>query len=216
MNKPVVYTAVFGGFEKKVPRPIIISDAEYMCFSDGCVLDEPWRLKKTESSEPTSRRDNRKHKILSHISIPEAEYTIYVDGNFEIRVSVEEMLGWLGGNDIALLKHPWRGSLYDEAVTCKKLWPQEPIDEQVRQYQEEGCPKERQLLAGCVIVRRHTDQIKELNELWWEQLNKFSCRDQISLPYALWKTGVKCSYIPLSWQEYANEKFKYLSHGSLS
>ena len=215
MKKVVIYTAVFGGLEKKVPPPTIVSDAEYVCFSDGCVLDEPWKLRKAQSSEPTSRRDNRKHKLLSHVSLPDAEFTIYIDGNFEIRTPVEEMLGWLGDNDIALSRHPWRGSLYGEAITCKRLWPKEPIDAQVKQYREEGCPEEHTLFAGGIIIRRHTEQIKKMNELWWGQLEKFSCRDQISLPYALWKTGTKCSEIPYSWNELVNGKFRYITHGAL-
>jgi len=215
VKKVVIYTAVFGGYEKKVPPPTVVSDARCVCFSDGCLAEKPWELIAVKGTESTSRRENRKHKILSHVFFPDAEYTIYIDGNFEVRTPVEEMLGWLGDNDIALSRHPWRKSLYGEAITCKRLWPKEPIGAQVKQYREDGCPDEHTLFAGGVIVRRHTEQIKKLNELWWEQLKKFSCRDQISFPYVLWKTGIKCSQIPCSWNELTNEKFRYLTHGSL-
>lgn len=45
-------------------------------------------------------------------------------------------------------------------------------------------------------MRRNTEKIREFNKIWWEQIQKFSIRDQISSPYVSWKTKTFINTFP--------------------
>ncbi len=42
------------------------------------------------------------------------------------------------------------------------------------------------------FIVKTSDVVKELQLMWWEQITKFSSRDQISFPFCLWKLDKKC------------------------
>ena len=48
------------------------------------------------------------------------------------------------------------------------------------------------MLECNLIVRDHDDAaMKKVMEMWWEEFCKRSKRDQLSLPYVLFKNGIK-------------------------
>jgi hypothetical protein len=49
-----------------------------------------------------------------------------------------------------------------------------------------------------VILRRHTDAIRHLNEAWWNEIVRGSRRDQLSFNYVAWKLGLRYATFPLS------------------
>jgi len=110
----------------------------------------------------------------------------------------------LGDNDIGVSRFS-RGwdTLTREAEFCLSRWPKLPVKEQKDFYLSEGCPDNTGIFMGGLIVRRHTKAIARLNELWWEQITKFSQRDQLSLPYVLWKLGITPSILPSPKQDCA-------------
>ena len=61
---------------------------------------------------------------------------------------------------------------------------------------QENFPKKYGLYELPVIIRKNTEKIKKLNLRWWEQICRFSSRDQISMPYVLWKTNVDIKILP--------------------
>ena len=63
------------------------------------------------------------------------------------------------------------------------------IEKQMDAYFEEGFPENQGLFECGVIVREHYQQeVMETMETWWAELKKHPYRDQMSLPYAIWKT----------------------------
>ena len=63
-------------------------------------------------------------------------------------------------------------------------------------YGNEGLPQNEPVSATGIIIRDeviHCDfsDIHKFNNIWWEQIEKYSHRDQISLPYARWKMNWK-------------------------
>jgi hypothetical protein len=51
----------------------------------------------------------------------------------------------------------------------------------------------------------------QFNELWWQQIEQFTARDQVSFPFAAWQTGVQVSYID-AWVP-GHPWFEYHEHG---
>lgn len=173
-KKIKIYTSIFGN--KDNPRDDI------KCFTG-------------ESDNPLMAA--KKYKILAHKYI-DADYSIWVDGNIKPLVDKEVIVNeFLGDNDIAVWEHFLRDCIYDEASACIHFnkGKKENIIRQVKYYREQDYPEHNGMGECNVIVRRHNDKVKKFNEDWWEQIQKFSCRDQISFPYVLWKSDIKCNFV---------------------
>lgn len=186
-----VYTAITGGKDKL--KEIQNTDgAKFVAFLEEPVESKTWEVRpiKRDSGDPV--RVAKKYKILPHIYFPDAEYSLWIDGTIALNVPVQTLIDkYLKDTDIAMFKHPFRDCLYDEAGVCK-MWhldDQVTIEEQVVRYANEGYPQHNGLYEATVILRRHTKDIKVLNEVWWDEIVWGSKRDQISLPYVLNKTA---------------------------
>ena len=68
------------------------------------------------------------------------------------------------------------------------------MKKQVERYKIEGYPENLGLSECTVILRRHTNQIKEFNEAWWEEIKNGSRRDQLSFDYVARKMNLKVNY----------------------
>lgn len=70
------------------------------------------------------------------------------------------------------------------------------LKEQMKFYEHEGLPKYTCYFENPVIIRKtNDDELKAVMRTWWEQIERFTHRDQLSLPYALWKNGKDGSYV---------------------
>ena len=126
------------------------------------------------------RRNAKIYKVLSHLFI-ETEHSIWIDANVELKVPYRTLIGLLGDKDIAVFKHTDRDNINDEAHVCQQ-WNKDDYDtiqEQIERYNY----KEKGLGACFILIRRHTEKIKRLNEQWWAEICRGSVRDQISFPY---------------------------------
>jgi len=103
---------------------------------------------------------------------------------------------------MAVLIHPYRTCLYDEAKEMASGYKnlKKTINDQVKQYREDGMP-DQQGLYGCSMLIRRGDKNNVIKhcELWWEEVKKYSPRDQISFPYVLWKYNL-VNLQKLSWK----------------
>lgn len=167
-----VYTAITGGFDP--------DRDDITCF-------------RSYDRFVSSRMNAKIYKIMPHLFFPDAEITIWLDGNirFAPGINIEQFVDdFLGPYDMALFNHPWRDCAYQEAMICINdgLDGKHIILSQVSQYMSDGFPKYWGLWECGVIVRRHNPKTKFYNEQWWAQICRFSSRDQISLPYIHWKT----------------------------
>jgi len=150
-----IYTSIVGG--KDEPR------ADIKCFTDY-------------SEFKNETRNAKIYKVLSHFYIKE-EYSLWVDGNIHLKISEKELIELMGDKDILTFANPYRTNIYDEAEECKrlKLDHSETIDQQMTRYTN------TEVLSQCgVILRRHTEEIKRLNEKWWAEICAGSVRDQLS------------------------------------
>ena len=65
----------------------------------------------------------------------------------------------------------------------------ENILAQAEFYLRQNLPAESGLYELSTIIRKNTQVVREMEMMWWEQICKFSSRDQISFPYVLWRLG---------------------------
>ncbi|KAF9621662.1 hypothetical protein IFM89_025573 [Coptis chinensis] len=147
------------------------------------------------------RRNGKVPKILTHRLFPQAQYSIWIDGKMELIVDPLLMLErylWRGKHTFAIARHKHHQSIYEEADAIKrrKRYARPLIDIQIKIYRYEGMepwsPSKRTISdvpEGAVIIREHTALNNLFSCLWFNEVNLFTPRDQLSFGYALYRLG---------------------------
>ena len=198
MNASVVYTSIFGQYDRLIEPVVSSSDIDYICFTDNHDLtSDIWQIRVFEPCfSGDAVRSARLHKICPHRFLSEYECSLYIDGNMRLR-QVPDVMAMLNGYPLAMERHRKRRCLYVEAEICKERGLDDPIriDQQVAAYRKEGFHRNAGLYASYMIARRHNDPLlTTLSEKWWAHVCLYSRRDQISLPICLFEYAV--GYIP--------------------
>jgi len=211
-RRTVVYTAIFGGHDT-LKQPVPQDDpTDFICFTDTPMPFRvgAWRVFHISPDPKLHPRLQAKwFKLLSHAVFPggrlalryapfslrrRADMSIWIDGSIQIKCSrfISDMRLRLADSDWAMFVHPDRDCIYDEARVCATLVKCEgqPIFPQVEAYKS-IVPPHSGLYACTIIVRREpaTKRVSTANELWLEEVRKWTVRDQLSLPYVLRKLG---------------------------
>lgn len=113
-------------------------------------------------------------------------------------MGVLEALLWRTNSVLAISEHGARSSIYDEgnAVVKKHKATPEEVEVQLSQYRRDGFPDDKRyngkkaLAEASVIVREHTPLTNMFMCLWFNEVVRFTSRDQLSFPFVLRKLGV--------------------------
>lgn len=197
----VVYTAITNGTNRydHLKEQRKFDDTEFVAFLENPVESDTWSSRQIHREFSDPCRNAKIHKILSHVYFPDKEYSLWIDGSvsmlFPFPVSRLIQI-YLSDSDIALFKHCGRKCIYEEVSTCIKMKLDDPVvmKRQVERYRSEGYPANAGLGECTVLLRRHTEQIKKLNEMWWSEICKGSRRDQLSFNYVARACGVKIKH----------------------
>ncbi|WP_143959158.1 glycosyltransferase domain-containing protein [Litoribacter populi] len=222
MDKFVVYTCITDNYDWLLP-PLVLSDnVDYICFSDSYKgFHNNWEVRpipKSISNLP-GNLINRYLKIFPHKFMDQYKWSIYVDGNIRILNDLRELVSSLQKNNYLMgcPLHPERKNIHEEIVACKKLnkFSEKDllcIENQYKDYILTGMPLNFPLTENNILIRCHGNiQIQNLMQLWWEHLEKYSKRDQISLPYLIWLSGLSIKRFPFA-ASIDNKYFKKISH----
>ena len=212
----VVYTAVFGNIDALWSATPHKTQARHVVFTDEVRVEAgvwaynpPRMISNARGTSPRweqrivpvefgPRRTARYYKCNPHLFFPDADVSIWVDGNVRLRIPPEEAVArWLK-NDFATFKHPDRNCLYQEARACVKMRKDDRalLEGQAAVYNAVGMPARWGLAETRVVIRRHTDAIARLNDAWWQEIAHYSQRDQIALPFTCWRLGMRWDVIP--------------------
>ncbi|KAJ9173923.1 hypothetical protein P3X46_017009 [Hevea brasiliensis] len=161
-----------------------------------------WRLillKHPPYNEP--RRNGKVPKILTHRLFPQAQYSIWIDGKMELIVDpllILERYLWRGKNTFAIAQHKHHRSIYEEADANKrrKRYARPLIDLHMKIYRYEGMePWSLKKITisdvpeGAIIIREHTALNNLFSCLWFNEVNLFTPRDQLSFGYVVYRLG---------------------------
>ncbi|KZV53335.1 hypothetical protein F511_06477 [Dorcoceras hygrometricum] len=161
-----------------------------------------WRLillKQKPYDEP--RRNGKIPKILTHRLFPQARYSIWIDGKMELVVDPLLLLDrylWRGKQTFAIAQHKHHRSIYEEADSNKrrKRYARPLIDLHMKIYRYEGLepwsPKKSVISdvpEGAIIIREHTALNNLFSCLWFNEVNLFTPRDQLSFGYVFYRLG---------------------------
>jgi hypothetical protein len=142
---------------------------------------------------------NRYAKFFPQELFPGTDVSIYVDANTLILSDLTPLIDEFAasGADIGLFPHKERTNIAEELAFARAVGRVPPEDAargeaQLAFYAAEGLPENHPFTENAIIFRRHASPaLAPAMRLWWEQLGRFTRRDQLSLPYVLWKTGLR-------------------------
>ncbi|KAL0326302.1 UNVERIFIED_CONTAM: hypothetical protein Sradi_5199500 [Sesamum radiatum] len=148
------------------------------------------------------RRVGKIPKFLPHRLFPSARYTIWLDSKLRLQLDpllILEYFLWRKGYEYAISNHYDRHCLWEEVAQNKKLnkYNHSIIDEQFAFYQADGMRRfnasdPSKLLPsnvpeGSFIVRAHTPMSNLFSCLWFNEVDRFTPRDQLSFAYTYHK-----------------------------
>lgn len=207
-----LYSAVFGEYDPIWEPVRQVVDCDYLLVTDRPEVVPKGSLWKVVALDTFGfvpmhpRLAARYMKIMGHelfrflsrlhydAGLHSYDHVVWVDGSVRITSPdfVSFMIGSIGPQGIAMIKHPERDCIYDEAVKCTRMTKCKgmPVLEQTEHYRAQGYPAHNGLMATTVFARdmRRPDLDAVIAD-WWEENLKWTCRDQLSLPYVLWKHG---------------------------
>ena len=197
-KKIAVYTAIIGKYDRLTEPKFVSPFCDYYIFCDAEIPETSiWKKRDLPTDEKYLNLNNYQRakyfKIFPHIFFPDYDYSIWVDGNITIVGDLAPFVERMGDKVMAEFQHPNNDCIYDEAfsiVSQGKAQGSE-VRKQIRQYKKENFPAHYGLFENSFIVRAHNDEnCICLMDMWWDQMQKFTWRDQLSLSYVLWKSGL--------------------------
>lgn len=220
-RKTAVYTCIVGEYDD-LQEPLSISpDCEYYVISDKKPEKETvFKYMNIRDIIPAyvadNTRKNRYCKINAHQIFPKHRYSIYFDGNIQLQSSIIELIKELPPTGlIAFCPNRWK-SIYREMMSVMQNGrdDREVVLRQAEHYWLEGMPEDFGSVMCGILIREHNNPVcKKLMQEWWEQLEMFSKRDQISLPYILWKNGYTISDVGVVVDEFCFWEGDYWKFG---
>lgn len=193
---------------KVKPYTAIVGDYDYQRQDITCFNERTGFDKDVMNAKP--------YKILSH-KYTEEPYSIWLDGNIYLLTEPERLASeWLYNDaDMAVMLHPYHGSIGEEVEMIKESGKVEKqfyslLDRQLEKYKD--LPSNHKLAECNVIVRRNNEKVKKFNKIWWEEIKKYTNRDQVSFPYIAWlmRNEIKINYIVGNVR--THPYFKYKTH----
>ena len=191
-NKLIVYTTIFGGYDKLIEPTERFKSCDFICFTDQAGLEsEVWDIKLVDTEGVSPNVLNRMYKMLPHKHFPEYDISLYVDANVEIlKNPVDLKLKYLTKGNFAIPRHFARSCIYDEAFILLRSGrvQKRAVIRQMIAYIRQGFKCQVPMGENNILLRKH-NELASLMEAWWEQFNLWSQRDQLSLAFVVWKDG---------------------------
>lgn len=199
MKKYVAYTAIFGNYDVLKTPKIEKFDVDYICFTDNRRLKSKfWKIIYFDNSNFTASQKNRYLKILGPVNdLAEYDFSIYIDGSVVIKKNPKELFSKYSEHDFMNFKHPFRSCLYREIEQCliEERGDRVGLFRQGLIYQKLGFPENYSLSENTVLYRNHRyNSLPNILNDWWKEVLEYSGRDQVCLPYVLWKNNVEYDF----------------------
>ncbi|KAG5138255.1 hypothetical protein JHK82_022986 [Glycine max] len=148
------------------------------------------------------RRTGKVPKFLSHRLFPHSRYSIWLDSKMRLNsdpMLIIEYFLWRRKAEYAISNHYDRHNVWEEVLQNKRLnkYNHTAIDEQFNFYQSDGLPKvdpskpndplPSYVPEGSFIIRAHTPMSNLFSCLWFNEVDRFTSRDQLSFAYTYLK-----------------------------
>lgn len=202
-----IYTVIFGPYEELKEPLIITSGWNYIAFTDQPLSSKVWKIIQVKTWED-KRMHSREHKINFDRYIEDYE-SIYIDGSFRINCDLNNWWSRRFISPATFVNHPRRNCVFEEIKRCI-LHKRCDIGKLTRQREAYTgiLGKGKGVIQSGLMMRQRTPEVISLMREWWEELQKYSTRDQISMAFVA--RGRKINTI--KWDYAKATEFIYLTH----
>lgn len=179
---PTIYTVIFSSYEELKDPLIITKGWQYICFTDQGFTSDVWQIRKVETW-PDKRMHSREYKINFDRYIDD-EFSIYIDGSFTINCDLNKWWQRYFKAPATFVRHPRRNCVFDEIDRCIKY---ERCSVDKLQAQREAYTgivgKGKGVIQSGLMMRQRTPEVIQFMREWWDELQRYSTRDQVSMAY---------------------------------
>ncbi|KAL4186381.1 hypothetical protein AMTRI_Chr09g33610 [Amborella trichopoda] len=167
-----------------------------------------------------ARRNGKVPKLLLHRLFLHARYSIWIDGKLELVRDPYELIErfLLRRNaTFSISKHYRRFNVFEEAEANKAAgkYYNSSIDRQIEFYRSEGLtpyseaklPIISDVPEGCVIIREHIPITNLFTCNWFNEVDRFTSRDQLSFSTVRDKVMTATNWVPYMFQDCERRNF---------
>ena len=196
----LVYTAIYGGYDKLWQPKVVSEGWEYKCYTDVKIEGGHWQIIGKKLPDVDSARASKYVKILHPME--NYENILWVDGCIEITGDLNEFIKGVPAGELVIARHPFNNTLKEELDACIRMNKDdhEVMRKQVEGYGEFPIYEHTQ---NTVILKRKN---LKASEIWWEEVRTKSKRDQLSFGWAMQQANQE--YSTYTWT-YAEKFFTW-------
>lgn len=221
MKRFVVYSANIGQYDKPL-QPLAVDDRfDYVLFSDAIPEGEMgvWQVRRVDYTNPVQPKIARYVKTHPEKLLSEYEASLWLDAN--IRITGKEIYDRfveLFEKDtlIAGVKHLAYDCVYNEmfSVLDFRYESEEVIVNWGHELRKRNFPKHTGMFETGLMFRRHSNPaVKELDAIWWNYIEAYSKRDQLSFTVALREESLSCElFLPKGKTVRDSEGLEFVKH----
>lgn len=197
--KIAVISASLGGFDEPQAHEPQSIEHDYFFYNDESFLPRKHTL--------APRMWAKIPKMFGWQLNPGYDYYLWIDGNQKLAHadSLKYFLDNCQGYDVVFTRHPKRPNIRQETRVMRKGNRQQPY-----YRQRYGGEREEELysliandkdyvddtlLSGGMFIYRNTPEVQAALKDWWYYVTRYHVNDQLSLPYVLYKSGLKLNIL---------------------
>lgn len=199
-NKIAVYTCITGNYDELENPLILEKNCDYFLFTtNDDIKSDFWQVTKISDQIQKLGNNNiinRYIKMHPKELFPEYDYAIYIDGNIKIVSTISQLISKINDvTGIAIHKHCKQNCIFQEVKVCRAYnkGNYKSMKKQMKRYKKEKFPKNFGMFECNMLIsdlkNRKSEEI--FNDWWEEYLSSESLRDQLALPYVLWKNNLQ-------------------------
>lgn len=197
-----IYTCIIGDYDT-VSEPLFVPDnCDFYLVTDrkrDLSENSCWEQIEVDRNLPNLKRLdnaglNRYFKMHPDKLFNDYKYSIYIDGNIKVIGDLTAYINLIPDVGIAVHQHGKRNCVYEEAKTIVALGKadKKSIQLHLEKLKEMDFPKKYGLLECNIIAREHNlPTCKSIMNMWWDDYNNLSKRDQMSLPSVLFRHKIR-------------------------
>ena len=194
-KKIAVVSAISGGYDSVKFPAVIDSRLDYVIYSDTPVENPGfYDVRPLPYFDADKTRSARFVKTNIQNLLPDYDYVVWVDANVMIvgdiyKSIVEPVIK--SKKTMGAMLHPVRSSPFEEMNACIKAGKDDvnAIIEQKKFYEDQGFESDRLIESNILVYNIGDRNLAPFLSEWWNQIDRFSRRDQLSFNYALDKAG---------------------------
>lgn len=198
----VIYSAMVGAYDDILQPKVVDERFDYILFCNEIKEKRVgvWEVRPIVYHNEDRTRICRYVKTHPEEMVPGYEVSIWMDSNVQILTDyfykrVIELDGQ--GVLFSSMWHPVRKCIYEEAFAVVNMMVEHEnvVVDWCHKLRKEKYPRQNGLCETGVMFRKHNGCLtSETDVLWWQCIEQYSRRDQLSFNYVLWKKGIPLHY----------------------